>query len=90
MATGSLDPANAYHEHVAARIERLGLGERVRWLGFVSDEEAGRMLRAVDAVVLPYRGGAESGYTSLLAALVNGAAVITTRGPQQPALAARR
>ena len=34
--------------------------------------------------MLPYRGGAESGYTSLLAAVVNGAAVITTRGPQTP------
>jgi glycosyltransferase involved in cell wall biosynthesis len=84
VATGSLDPANAYHAHVAAQIKRLGLGERVRWLGFVSDDEAGRLLRAADAVVLPYHGGAESGYTSLLAALVNGAAVITTRGQQNP------
>jgi glycosyltransferase involved in cell wall biosynthesis len=84
VATGSLDPANAYHAHVAAQIERLGLGERVRWLGFVSDDEVGRLLRAVDVVVLPYHGGAESGYTSLLAALVNGAAVITARGPQNP------
>ena len=84
LVTGSLDPANAYHAHIAARIERLGIGDRVRWLGFVSDDDVGRLLRAVDAVVLPYRGGAESGYTSLLAALVNGAAVITTRGPQNP------
>jgi glycosyltransferase involved in cell wall biosynthesis len=84
VATGSLDPADAYHAHVAAEITRLGLGERVHWLGFVSDEQAGRMVRVVDAVALPYRGGAESGYTSLLAALVNGAAVITTRGPQNP------
>jgi len=85
VATGLLDPGNRYHEHVATQIERLGLGERVRWLGFVGDEEASRMLRAVDAIVLPYRGGAESGYTSLLAALVNGAAVITTRGKHCPA-----
>jgi glycosyltransferase involved in cell wall biosynthesis len=84
VATGSLDPANTYHSQIAVLIERLGLGKRVRWLGFVSDDEAGRFLRLVDAVVLPYRGGAESGYTSLLAALVNGAAVITTRGPQNP------
>lgn len=84
VATGSLDPANAYHAHVATQIERLGVAERVRWLGFLSDDEAARLLRAVDAVVLPFRGGAESGYTSLLAALVNGAAVITTRGPQNP------
>ena len=82
--TGSLDPAVAYHRHLAGEIERLGLRERVRWLGFIGEEEAGRMLRAVDAVVLPYRGGAESGYTSMLAALVNGAAVVTTRGPQNP------
>jgi glycosyltransferase involved in cell wall biosynthesis len=83
-ATGSLDPTNAYHAHLATLIERLGLGERVRWLGFVSDDEVGRLLRVADAVVLPYRGGAESGYTSLLAALVNGAAVITTSGSQNP------
>jgi glycosyltransferase involved in cell wall biosynthesis len=84
VATGSLDPANAYHARVAAQIERLGIGDRVRWLGFLGDDDVGRLLRAVDAVVLPYRGGAESGYTSLLAALVNGAAVVTTRGPQTP------
>ncbi len=84
VATGSLDPANVYHSQIAALIERLGLAERVRWLGFVSDDEAGRFLRLVDTVVLPYRTGAESGYTSLLAALVNGGAVITTRGPQNP------
>jgi glycosyltransferase involved in cell wall biosynthesis len=84
VATGSLDLSNSYHAHLAAEIDRLGLGERVRWLGFVGDDEAGRLLRAVDMVVLPYRGGAESGYTSMLAALVNGAAVITTRGPHTP------
>ena len=43
MATGSLDPTNAYHARVAALIEQLGLRERVRWLGFVSDEDAGRL-----------------------------------------------
>ncbi len=84
VATGSLDPANAYHAQLATQIERLGLGERVRWLGYVADDDVGLLLRAADAVVLPYRGGAESGYTSLLAALVNGAAVVTTRGGQNP------
>ncbi len=84
VVTGSLDPSDAYQAHIAAEIERLGLTERVRWLGYLAHEDVGRMLRAVDAVVLPYRGGAESGYTSLLAALVNGAAVITTRGAHNP------
>jgi glycosyltransferase involved in cell wall biosynthesis len=84
VATGSLDLANQYQSDLAGRIERLGLADRVRWLGFLSDENLSRLLRAVDAVVLPFRGGAESGYTSLLAALVNRAAVITTRGPHNP------
>ncbi|MEA2273990.1 MAG: hypothetical protein QOI98_2698 [Solirubrobacteraceae bacterium] len=82
--TGSLDPSSDYHAEVAAHIEALGLGERVRWLGYLDDEEVGRLLRSADAVALPFRGGAESGYTSLLAALVNGAAVVTTRGAENP------
>jgi glycosyltransferase involved in cell wall biosynthesis len=85
VVTGSLHPDNAYHAQVAAEIDRLGLADRVRWLGFRSDEDVGRLLRAVDAVVLPFRGGAETGYTSLLASIVNGAALITTRGPENPA-----
>jgi glycosyltransferase involved in cell wall biosynthesis len=84
VVTGSLDPAHDYHKHIAAEIDRLGIQDRVRWLGFLENDQVGRTLRAADAVVLPYRGGAESGYTSLLAALVNGAAVITTRGPNAP------
>jgi glycosyltransferase involved in cell wall biosynthesis len=83
-ATGTLDPSNEYHAHLTARIEQLGLGERVCWMGTLSAEQAARFLRSVDAVALPYQGGAESGYTTLLGALINGAAVITTRGPQQP------
>jgi glycosyltransferase involved in cell wall biosynthesis len=84
VVTSALDPAVGYHRRLAAAIERLGLSDRVRWLGFVAPDEVGRLLRAVDAVVLPYRGGAESSSTSLLAALVNGAAVVTTRGPLNP------
>jgi glycosyltransferase involved in cell wall biosynthesis len=84
VVTGSLDPDNAYHATLAAEIERLGLAARVHWLGFLESAEIGRLLRVADAVVLPFRGGAESGYTSLLAALVNGATVITTRGARNP------
>jgi glycosyltransferase involved in cell wall biosynthesis len=84
VATGSLDMSNAYMAHIASQIERLGLSERVRWLGYLAHEDVGRLLRVADAVVLPYHGGAKSGYTSLLAAIVNGAAVITTRGAETP------
>jgi glycosyltransferase involved in cell wall biosynthesis len=84
VVSGFLDHENAYHAHIASEIERLDLGARVRWLGHLEEAEIGRLLRAADAVVLPFRGGAESGFTSLLAAIVNGAAVITTRGPGNP------
>jgi glycosyltransferase involved in cell wall biosynthesis len=84
VATGSLNPNDPYMVYIAAQIERLGLAERVRWLGYLAHEDVGRVLRVADAVVLPYHGGAKSGYTSLLAAMVNGAAVITTSGPENP------
>jgi glycosyltransferase involved in cell wall biosynthesis len=84
VVTVSLDLDNPYHAHVAALIERLALTDRVRWLGFLPEDEVGRLLHAVDAIVLPFRRSAHSSYTSLLAALANGAAVITTRGPQNP------
>lgn len=84
LATGALDPTNAYHAQIEAVIDRLGIAERVHWLGFLPDEQVARVLRVADMVALPFRGGAESGYTTLLAALVNGAAVITTRGPNNP------
>ena len=84
VVTSVLDPHNAYHAHLVGEIERLGLGERMRWLRILPAEEVGRVLRAVDAVVLPFRRGTESGHTSLLAALVNDAAVVTTRGRQNP------
>jgi glycosyltransferase involved in cell wall biosynthesis len=84
VVSGSLDPENAYHAHIASEIARLDLEDRVRWLGYLDEAEIGRLLRAADAVVLPFRGGAESGFTSLLAALVNGAVVITTQGPRNP------
>ena len=84
VATGSLDMSNAYMAYIAGQIEQLGLSERVRWLGYLAHEDVGRVLRLADAVVLPYHGGAKSGYTSLLAAIVNGAAVVTTRGTETP------
>ncbi len=84
VATGSLNLDDPYMAYIAAQIKRLGLSERVRWLGYLAHQDVGRVLRVADAVVLPYHGGAKSGYTSLLAAMVNGAAVITTRGPENP------
>jgi glycosyltransferase involved in cell wall biosynthesis len=85
VVTGSLDPVHhPYHAHLVTEIERLGVADRIRWLGFLADDDVARLLRAADIVALPYRGGAQSGYTSLIASLINGAAVITTRGPETP------
>ena len=83
-ATGTLDDAHAVHAVVAARIERHGMRDRVRWLGDLDDADMGHLLQAADAIAVPFRGGAEGGYTSLLAPLVAGAAVVTTSGPRTP------
>ena len=86
VATGSLEPEQSLHGPTsAAQIEQLGLA-RARALARVPPPRGCRslFLRVADAVVLPYHGGAKSGYTSLLAAMVNGAAVITIRGPENP------
>ena len=83
-ATGRLDPSQPVHVAVAARIERHGMCDRVRWLGNLDDGDMGHLLQAADAVAVPFRGGAEGGYTSLLAPLVAGAAVVTTSGSRTP------
>ena len=84
VATGSLDTSDPYMAYVRGS-DRAARPRRARTLAWVSGARGvGRVLRVADAVVLPYHGGAKSGYTSLLAALVNGAAVITTRGPENP------
>ncbi len=59
-------------------VERLGLGEAVRFLDrYLADEEVEALFRAADLTVLPYRSGTQSGVTQVAYAL--GVPVLTTR-----------
>lgn len=84
LVSGSLDDGVPYHREVRDRIETLGLGDRVRWLGFLGPRELSEWLQAVDLVALPFRAGAAPNRGTLAAALLNGAATVTTRGPETP------
>jgi glycosyltransferase involved in cell wall biosynthesis len=61
------------------QVKRAGLGNRVRFLGFVPDEDVGGLLHASDLVVAPSISLAESTPIVLLEALACGTPVVGTR-----------
>lgn len=76
---GSSDPTNVrYGKQIDALIEEHGLGERVRWTGFVEDEQVSAYFYASDLTALPYEDGVSLRRGTLMAALVHGRAIITT------------
>jgi len=81
--SGTLDDS-AYHAVLERMIGELGLQGRIHWLGFLTPREASLALQAADVVALPFRNGATPNRTSLLAALVNRSAILTTSGPAVP------
>ncbi|NOZ30215.1 MAG: glycosyltransferase family 4 protein [Chloroflexi bacterium] len=82
---GASDPTNvAYLRRVQQLIDRLGLVERVHWTGYVPEPEVSAYLMAADICVLPYRDGASFRRGSLMAALVHGLPIVTTRAPGEP------
>jgi glycosyltransferase involved in cell wall biosynthesis len=66
-------------ERLTEEVRRRGLGESVRFLGFVPDEEIGNLLHASDLVVCPSISLAESTPIVLLEALACGTPTIGTR-----------
>jgi len=81
---GASDPANtAYAAQVRAEIDRLGLGERVLYTGFVKEADVSAAFYASDICVLPYRDGASYRRGSLMAALAHGMPIITTEPSMQ-------
>src|SRR5262249_56219583 len=73
--------AGEFYEPVQAtreRIERLGLGERVRLYDrYLADEEVRQLFAAADVCALPYRSATQSGVIQV--AYAAGCPVITTR-----------
>jgi glycosyltransferase involved in cell wall biosynthesis len=84
-ASGSLVRSNGYHREVALAIDAAGVGDRVHWLGYLSPADASLWLQAADVVTLPFASGAAENNGSLMAALLNGSAVVTTAGLNMPA-----
>jgi glycosyltransferase involved in cell wall biosynthesis len=76
---GSSDPTNqAYAQQIESLIDGLGLTERVRWTGYVPQEQVSAALLSADAVLLPYRDGISFRRGSLHAALAHGCPIIST------------
>ena len=81
---GASDPTNyAYLQEVESLIRALGLEERVQWTGRQTEAEVAADLNACDVLLMPYADGASPRRGTLIAALANGCAIITTT-PQTP------
>ena len=78
--TGSSDPTNAqYALEVEQTVSRLGLTERTRYTGYVDPVQVTAAMAASDVIALPYADGVSFRRGSLMAALVHGKAIVTTR-----------
>jgi len=73
----------AYLRKVEALIRKQQLQDNVRWTGAEPDSEVAADLNACDVVLLPFTDGASLRRGTLMAALVNGCAIVTTT-PQAP------
>lgn len=81
---GSSDPTNAQvQQSVNERIISCGISNQVTWTGYLPDEQVAAVLNAVEVMALPFRDGASYRRGSLMAALQQGCAIVTTQ-PKVP------
>jgi len=77
---GTSDPTTTDYAHrMEVLCQELGLADQLLWTGYVDDEEVSANLLASDICVLPYRDGVSLRRGSLMAALVHGLPIISTR-----------
>lgn len=77
---GASDPTNqAYLQRVQALTAELGIDQRVHWTGFMDSADVSASLLAADIAVLPYRDGVSFRRGSLMACLVHGLPIVSTR-----------
>ena len=67
-----------YLRDLDERIRRLDLSKAVHWTGFLTDAEVADHFNAVDLMVLPFTDGASYRRSSLIAAIHQGCAILTT------------
>jgi glycosyltransferase involved in cell wall biosynthesis len=72
-----------YLRKVEKTIRKHHLQDRVQWTGAEPDSEVAADLNACDVVLLPFTDGASLRRGTLMAALANGCAIVTTT-PQTP------
>lgn len=78
--TGSSDPTNAaYAQEIDRLTHALDLDPLLTWTGFVDDAEVAASLQAADVVALPFLDGASYRRSSLMVALAQGSAILTTK-----------
>jgi glycosyltransferase involved in cell wall biosynthesis len=85
MMACDLDPMNDYHRSLLNRISAMGIASRVVILGFLENEELANLLAVADAVVLPFKDGAQDCNTSIDGAAAQGTFVLTTSLVRIPA-----
>ena len=61
-----IEEAYQYYEKLRRRVDELGLNEKVKFLGFVPDDEVATVINASDLVVLPYRHVTQSGVLGIV------------------------
>lgn len=77
---GASDQTNqTYFRKVETLIRKYQLSELVQWTGAEPDSEVAADLNACDVVLLPFADGASLRRGTLMAALANGCAIVTTR-----------
>lgn len=81
---GDSDPSNrAYMAQIDSLIDALALRPHITRTSYLSDDQAAAHLAAADVIALPFADGASFRRGSLLAALHQGRATVTTQ-PQVP------
>ncbi len=82
--TGSSDPTNiGVQQAITEQIVALGISHQVTWTGYLADALVAAALNAADVIALPFRDGASYRRGSLMAAVQQGCAIVTTQ-PQTP------
>lgn len=78
VIVGEIDDKGACRQEITKRASSNPWAGKITITGFLPANDAAALLAVADAVVLPFKGGAGEWNTSIHAAVLNGALVITT------------